>query len=116
VIIWTQDNVPFLEDPEKIDREATYQKYLTERDYHAQVMEKMKLPVANADYWKTSSIVIAGRIFKNIKQTATRPFVTTIIYDKHETGRNRWKNSKDKTDARCELCGEEIENQQHILC
>ena len=116
-IVTNAEGQPFLKDVEELDRSNVRQRYLEDRDvYRQEALAKMSQEQEQEDYWASSSTAIAGKIFQRVKHTATRPFITRMVYDKHVTGRNMWKQSGAQEDAECKLCTGQVEDQRHILC
>ena len=112
--IITDKNGPFLLDVEEYDQHLMRNRYLADRDSHrAAALIKMKQQPGQTDYWETSSMLIAGKVFQRVKHTAARPFITRIVYDKHATGRNMWKQTGNEVDAQCKLCKGGMKDQQH---
>lgn len=67
------------------------------------------------NYWVGATTVMAAKIFKNISNISTKSMINRIVWDKTWHGRNSVKSSGIEEDAICKLCGQGIEDQEHII-
>ena len=116
VICEVDNHQPFLECYLSKHLDIMAKKYYTDRDEYRRNLDPLIPTINNVpDYWKDSSVSLAAAVLKNITNVSTRAMATRIVFDWHLTGRNKLKQKVIIDEAKCPLCGAEMENQQHIL-
>ena len=93
--------------------------YYSKRDvYRQDVFNKLHIMGPHMPYWENTSMRLAGDLFRKVPNDATRAFLNRLSLDKHQTGRNKQKQTLqvDPADAICFLCQDALEDQQHIMC